>query len=126
MTVTLRRAQNRPDFSFRSSSRSRLPVLLEPIKRSYRKSYGVRRRPGHLRHSFCRTRGTSSARQERAKTQPMADQESAASQEKGGRTREDRASVSFGSAGAGEEMVRSISEIFDFLSEVWVSRRLNI
>ena len=30
-------------FSFTSSSRSRLPVLLEPIKRSYRKSYGVRR-----------------------------------------------------------------------------------
>ena len=110
-------------FSSMSSSRSRLPVLLEPIKRSYRKSYGVRRR-SRLRHSLCRTWSTRSARQVRAEAQPMADQESAASQEKGGGSREDRASVSFGSAGAGEEMVRGISEIFGFLSEVWGSCRL--
>ena len=54
----------------------------------------------------------------------MAAQEPAASQEKSSGSQEDRASVSLGSAGAGEETVRNISEIFDFLSEVWGSRRL--
>jgi hypothetical protein len=39
----------------------------------------------------------------------MAEKESAASQEKSGGPQEARASVSFGSAGAGEEKLRTIS-----------------
>ena len=42
----------------------------------------------------------------------MANQESAASQEESGGSGEDRASVSLGSAGAGEEAVRTISRSF--------------
>jgi hypothetical protein len=48
-------------FTLLSSSRSRLPVLLALIKRSYRKSYGVRR-PGRLRHDLRPACGTRSAR----------------------------------------------------------------
>jgi hypothetical protein len=89
-------------FPFTSSSRSRLPVLLALIKRGYRKSYGVRR-PGRLRHDLRPSCGTRSARQVRVEDRPMAGKESAASQEKSGGPQEARASVSFGSAGAGEE-----------------------
>lgn len=96
---------------FTSSSRSRLPVLLAPIKRSCRKTYDARR-PGRLRHDLRRTCLTSGAGQVRAEVQPVARQESAASQEKSGGSRKDRASVSFGSAGAGEEKFRNISKKF--------------
>jgi len=112
-------------FPFTSSSRSRLPVLLALIKRSCRKSYGVRR-PGRWRHDLRPTCGTGSARQVRAESQPMAGQESAASQEKSGRSRETRVSVSLGSAGAGEDKTTHyFKEIFGGLSEVLRSRRLN-
>jgi hypothetical protein len=89
---------------FAGSSRSRLPVLLPSIKRGCRKSYGVCR-PGPFRLGLCRTYGTRNAGQVRAEAQPVAGQESAASQEKSGGSREARASVSLGSAGAGEEKV---------------------
>ena len=96
-------------FPFTSSSRSRLPVLLALIKRGCRKSYGDLR-PRRVRHDLRRACGTGSARQVRAESQPMAGQESAASQEKSGRSRETRVSVSLGSAGAGEEKLRTISK----------------
>ncbi len=75
---------------------------LPSIKRGCRKSYGVRQR-GWLRHGFRGACGTGSARQVRAEAQPMASQESTASQTQDGGSREGRASVSLGSAGAGEE-----------------------
>jgi hypothetical protein len=93
-------------FPFMSSSRSRLPVLLPSIKRGCRKSYGVRQR-GRLRHGFRGACGTGSAGQVRAEAQPMAGQESTASQTQGGGSREAHASVSLGSAGAGEEKLRT-------------------
>lgn len=94
---------------FTGSSRSRLPVLLAPIKRSCRTTYDARR-PGRLRHDLRRTCSTGSAGQVRAGVQPVARQESAASQEKSGGSRKDRASVSFGSAGAGEVTFHNISK----------------
>ena len=54
----------------------------------------------------------------------MAGQESTASQAKGGGSREARASVSLGSAGAGEEKLRTCLKDL-WLSEVSPSRRLN-
>ena len=78
------------------------------LMRSCRKSYGVRR-PVRFRHSLCRTWCTGSARQVRAESQPMAGQEPTASQEKSSGSEEDFASVSLGSAGAGEKTLRTIS-----------------
>jgi hypothetical protein len=94
---------------FAGSSRSRLPVLLPSIKRGCRKSYGVCRL-GPFRLGLCRTCGTRNAGQVRTETQPMAGQESTASQAKSGGSREGHASVSLGSAGAGEGKLRNISK----------------
>ena len=124
--MTLTRGVSGTDriFPFTSSSRSRLPVLLPSIKRGCRKSYGVRR-PGRFRHGLCRTCGTGGAGQVRAEAQSVAGQASTALQAKSGGSREDRASVSLGSAGAGEEKITHLFERDLWLSEESRSRRLN-